>query len=65
MIFPKDTALSVGFKTQEQAIEWACKKHSFGGCFEFEKEFFNDKGEQLFLAYWLPSNHPQLANFAW
>ena len=40
MIFPKDTALSVGFKNQQQAIDWACKKHSFGGCFEFEQEFF-------------------------
>jgi hypothetical protein len=62
-MFPKKDALKMGFKTQEQALEWACRKHKFGGCFEEEETLHN--GERIYVAYWLPSNHPQLSNFAW
>ena len=64
MIFPKKDALKMGFKTYEQALEWACRKHAFGGCFE-EEVVLDNKGERLYVAYWLPKNHPQLDNFAW
>jgi hypothetical protein len=58
MIFPKETAFNVGFTNEKQALEWAARKHAFGGCYE---KIADDK----YLAYWLPKNHPQLSNFAW
>lgn len=66
MTFPKETALSMGFKTYEQALDWACRKHAFGGCFEEDGKAAMDKnGNRIYVAYWLPKNHPQLSNFAW
>lgn len=64
MIFPKETALNVRFETHEQAVEWASAKHAFGGCFE-KDETFDAKGKRIYVAYWLPKDHPQLQNFAW
>ncbi len=64
MLFPKQDALKMGFRTHEQALEWACRKHAFGGCFE-EEVVLDNKGDRIYVAYWLPKNHPQLQNFAW
>jgi hypothetical protein len=58
MLFPKDTAFKVGFTNEQQALEWACNKHKFGGCYE-------KVGENQYLAYWLPKNHPLVSEFAW
>ena len=57
MLFPKQDALVMGFKTQSQAIEWATRKRKFGGCFEQQGD--------LFVCYWLPKGHQEIANFAW
>jgi hypothetical protein len=58
MLFPKETALKVGFDNETQALEWACRKSKFGGCYE-------KIDDNKYLAYWLPSNHPNLADFSW
>jgi hypothetical protein len=57
MIFPKKDALQMAFRTQEDALQWATKKRKFGGCFE---TYHN-----LFIVYWLPTNHPMINEFSW
>jgi hypothetical protein len=57
MLFPKNDALKMGFKTQAEAIEWATRKRKFGGCFE--------QIDNLFVCYWLPKGHQDISNFAW
>ena len=57
MLFPKHQAIKFAVKTQEQAISMAMSKKKLGACFE--------EIDNLFIVYWLPKNHPQLANFAW
>ena len=64
MLFPKHDALKMGFKTYEQALEWACRKSKFGGCFE-EEVVLDAKGERIYVAYLLPSNHPLVSEFSW
>jgi hypothetical protein len=58
MLFPKHEAFNVGFDNETQALEWACRKSKFGGCYE-------KISEGKWLAYWLPKNHPLISEFAW
>lgn len=57
MTFPKETAFNVMFRDLESATKWATNKRKFGGCFE--------QINGGFIVYWLPKNHPEIANFAW
>ncbi len=62
MLFPKQDALKMGFKTYEQALEWACRKHAFGGCFE-EEVVLDNKGDRIYVAYWLPKKSSTSTEF--
>lgn len=57
MKFPKNESFNTVFKDLDSAVKWATAKRKFGGCYI--------KQGNLYVAYWLPKNHPLINEFSW